>query len=102
MEDPQFDRPVAVFTGLGFPREIETVLDAYHFLTEWKAIPDVDQMGAMEVCRKALSGARTGHEARMAFQRFARNRGIVAEIACARAATSLAEEWSIRRSRPTR
>jgi hypothetical protein len=96
MANPKFDRPVAIFTGLGFPHEIESVLDAYHFLLEWKGIPDLDQRGAMEVCRKALSGARTGHDARKAFQRFARNRGIVADLGYGRAASSLAEEWLVR------
>lgn len=96
MANPKFDQPVAIFTGLGFPREIESVLDAYHFLLEWKGIPDLDQLGAAEVCRKALAGSRTGHDARKAFQWFARNRGIAADLGYGRAASSLAGEWSIR------
>jgi hypothetical protein len=95
MANPKFDQPVAIFTGLGFPHEIESVLDAYQFLLEWKGIPDLDQSGAAEVCRKALAGSRTGHDARKAFQRFARNRGIIANLGHNRAASSLAEEWFI-------
>ena len=75
----KFDHPVEVFVGLGFPREVETVVDAYAMLVEWNGIPDLDRAGAIEVCRKALKGVRTGKEARVAFQRFAHSKGILSE-----------------------
>ncbi len=79
MNITKFDRPVAVFVGLGFPSEVETVMDAYAMLLEWNGIPDLDRAGAIEVCRKALTGKRTGKEARVAFQRFAFSKGILSE-----------------------
>lgn len=98
MNDPQFDQPVPVFVGLGFPREISTVLDAYDILIEWNGIPDLDHAGAIEVCRKALSGKRNGKDARKAFEWFALNKGILAEEAYGRIADKLAHEWSIPRA----
>jgi hypothetical protein len=79
MSSTKFDRPVAVFVGLGFPSKVETVIDAYAMLVEWNGIPDLDRAGAIEVCRKALKGKRTGKDARLAFQRFALGKGILSE-----------------------
>lgn len=79
MNTIKFDRPVAVLVGLGFPSKVETVLDAYALLVEWNGIPDLDHAGAVEVCRKALKGKRTGRDARLAFQRFALAKGILSE-----------------------
>ncbi|MGN6304275.1 MAG: DUF982 domain-containing protein [Mesorhizobium sp.] len=97
MNDPKFDQPVSVFVGLGFPREVSTVLDAYDILIEWNGIPDLDHAGAIEVCRKALSGKRDGEDARKAFEGFALNKGILAEEAYDRAVDNLAHEWAIPR-----
>ncbi len=66
MNQVKFDRSVSVFIGLGFPREIANVVEAYDILIEWKGIRDLDQNGAIEVCRKALNGERTGRDARLA------------------------------------
>lgn len=79
MSAAMFDRPVAVFVGLGFPSEVEDIIDAYAMLVEWNGIPDLDRAGVIEVCRKALKGERTGKDARVAFQRFARSKGILSE-----------------------
>lgn len=79
MSIPKFDRPVAVFVGLGYPSRVETIMDAYAMLVEWNGIPDLDRAGAIEVCRKALKGQRSGKEARMAFERFAFAKGILSE-----------------------
>ena len=99
MKDLKFDRPVSIFVGLGFPREITTVLDAYDVLIEWNGIPDLDHAGAIEVCRKALSGKRSGSDARKAFEWFASNKGVLAEDAYGRIADNLAHEWSMPRAR---
>lgn len=95
MNHAKFDRPVPVFIGLGFPQEIENVLDAYNILIEWNGIPDLDRAGAIEVCRKAIRGERDGKDAREAFQRFVRGKGILAEDAHSHAASRLAREWSV-------
>ncbi|MGB3537495.1 MAG: DUF982 domain-containing protein [Mesorhizobium sp.] len=97
MNQVKFDRSVSVFIGLGFPREIANVVEAYDILIEWKGIRDLDQNGAIEVCRKALNGERTGRDARLAFQKFALNKGILSEEAYSRAAATLRQEWSIHR-----
>jgi hypothetical protein len=93
MDDVKFDLPVSIFLGLGFPRKVERVLDAYDILIEWNGIPDLDRSGAMEVCRKALNDERTGKDAREAFQRFALKKGILADEVFSRAASALAQEW---------
>jgi hypothetical protein len=93
MNNPKFDQSVPIFIGLGFPREVSTVLDAYDILIEWNGIPDLDHSGAIEVCRKALNGKRNGKDARKAFEWFALNKGILAEDAYLRASDKLAQEW---------
>ncbi|MBN9243911.1 MAG: DUF982 domain-containing protein [Mesorhizobium sp.] len=95
MKHAQFDQPVSVFIGLGFPREIETVLDAYDVLIEWSGLSDLDRSAAIDVCRKALNGEKSGKDAREAFQRFADGKGILVDDAYRRASTQLAREWSI-------
>jgi len=97
MKQVKFDQPVPVFIGLGFPREVASVIEAYDILIEWNGIRDLDQTGAIEVCRKALNGKRTGRDARKAFQQFAINKGILSEEAHSRAASTLGQEWSIHR-----
>ncbi|WP_315918541.1 DUF982 domain-containing protein [Mesorhizobium sp. SP-1A] len=94
MTDSKFAKPVSVFVGLGFPHEVTGVLDAYRLLLEWSGIPDMDRDGALETCRKALNGGRTAEEARRAFERFAHNKGILAEEAIDRAASNFAAEWA--------
>jgi len=95
MDHVQFDQPVSVFIGLGFPREIQTALDAYDVLIEWNGLPDLDRSAAIETCRKVLNGKGNGREAREAFQRFAHGRGILVEDVYSRASNQLAREWSI-------
>lgn len=97
MKQVKFDQLVPVFIGLGFPREVASVIEAYDILIEWNGIRDLDQTGAIEVCRKALNGKRTGRDARKAFQQFAINKGILSEEAYSRAASTLGQEWSIHR-----
>jgi hypothetical protein len=93
MTNLSFYKPVSVFVGLGFPREVETVLSAYDLLLGWNGISDLDHQGALTVCRKALHGERTAEEARDALERFARNRGMLSEEALDRAASNFAQEW---------
>ncbi len=97
MKQVKFDQPVPVFIGLGFPREVASVIEAYDILIEWNGIRDLDQTGAIEVCQEALNGKRTGRDARLAFQQFALNKGILSEEAYGRVAATLGQEWSIHR-----
>ncbi len=98
MNRTQFDQPVSVFIGLGFPREIQTALDAYDVLIEWNGLPDLDRSAAIEVCKKALNGEGNGRDAREAFQRFAHGRGIIVDDVYSRASNQLAREWSIQQA----
>ena len=97
MGQVKFDQPVAVFIGLGFPREVVSVIEAYDILIEWNGIRDLDQTGAIEVCRESLNGKRTGRDARLAFQQFALNKGILSEEVYSRAAATFRQEWSVHR-----
>ncbi|WP_163264715.1 DUF982 domain-containing protein [Chelativorans alearense] len=90
----KFDQPISVFLGLGFPRDVNSVLDAYDLLLEWNGIPDLDYHAAVDICSKALSGERTVQEAQEAFRRFANNRGILSERVLERTAKNVAQDWS--------
>jgi hypothetical protein len=79
MSNASFDRPVSIFVGLGFPKTVKDVFDAHATLIDWNGISDLDRAGAIEVCRKAMKGERTGKDARLAFQRFAHDKGILCE-----------------------
>jgi hypothetical protein len=90
----RFDRPVSIFVGLGFPRDVETVLDAYQVLTEWPAAsrgPAHER--ALARCRAVLAGEADAGRVRAAFETFARERGILAPEALAASARAAATGW---------
>ncbi len=89
----RFDRPVSIFVGLGFPREVETLLDAFHVLTEWTGNRGPDHVHASASCREALAGRIDVGKAREAFETFARNHGILAADALERSAALHAQQW---------
>ncbi len=60
MKQVKFDQPVPVFIGLGFPREVASVIEAYDILIEWNGIRDLDQTGAIEVCRRPSTASGPG------------------------------------------
>ncbi|WP_157020299.1 DUF982 domain-containing protein [Mesorhizobium xinjiangense] len=95
MSDHKFDQSVSVFVGLGFPREINTVFDAYDLLLEWNGIPDVDYHAALHACGRALNAGGAVRDAHEAFIRFARNRGILSEDALDRAAENVLQDWLV-------
>lgn len=89
----RFDRPVSIFVGLGFPRDVETLLDAFHVLTEWTGSRGPDHMQASASCREALARRIDVSKAREDFEAFARNHGILAADALARSAALHAQQW---------
>jgi len=90
----RFDRSVSIFVGLGFPREVETVLDAYQVLMDWPATSrSADHELALEICRAALAGETDAEAAREAFEAFARERDILAADALAASARRFARDW---------
>jgi hypothetical protein len=89
----KFDRSVAVFVGLGFPREIESVLDAFQLLNEWTGSGGPVHYLALDTCRAALVGKDTVDSARQALVAFALDRNILAPDALVATADKFAQEW---------
>ena len=73
-----FEKPVRVWVGLGFPRQINTVFDAYQFLLDWCG-NSPEQKAAMRACKAALAGDVDSETARGVFVAFARKKDILVE-----------------------
>jgi hypothetical protein len=71
-----FDKPVRVWVGLGCPRQINTVVDAYQFLLEWCG-NSPEQKAAIRACKAALVGDVDAETARGVFVAFARKKDIL-------------------------
>ena len=93
MTAKSFIRPVPVFVGLGFPYEVSSVLEAYQFLEEWTGSRSPIYAATLAVCHSALVGDKDIESARVAFEAFARARGILAPDAIELAAARAADEW---------
>lgn len=93
MHAKRFSRPVPVFVGLGFPREIGSVMDACQFLDEWTGSRSPAHAATASVCHAALFGEQEVEAARLAFEAFAGSRGILAPGAIELAAARAAKEW---------
>lgn len=93
MNTSKFDRSVAVFVGLGFPREIESVLDAFQLLNEWTGSRGPVHQIALNTCRAALMGTENVDGARQSLVEFALDRNILAPDALAATAARFAQEW---------
>ena len=73
MEHNQFQHPVRVFVGLGFPIDIQSVKDAFVLLDEWPPSKRNAAHGiALNACRAALAGEVDAETARSTFVAFAR------------------------------
>jgi hypothetical protein len=75
-----FMKPVLVWVGLGFPRQLNTVADAYQFLMEWCG-NSPEQKAALRACKAALAGDVDTETARGVFNAFARKKDILLEDA---------------------
>ena len=73
-----FLKLVLVWVGLGFPRQLNTVADAYQFASEWGG-NSPEQRAAMRACRAALAGDIDVETARGVFTAFARKKDILVE-----------------------
>ncbi|MGI6853890.1 DUF982 domain-containing protein [Mesorhizobium sp. 1B3] len=73
-----FEKPVRVWVGLGFPRQMNTVVDAYQFLLDWCG-NSPEQKAAMRACKAALAGDIDAGTARGVFVAFARRKNILVE-----------------------
>jgi hypothetical protein len=73
-----FEKPVRVWVGLGFPRQINTVVDAYQFVLDWCG-NSPEQKAAQRACRAALAGEIDAETARGVLMAFARKKAILIE-----------------------
>ncbi|MDX8523652.1 DUF982 domain-containing protein [Mesorhizobium sp. MSK_1335] len=73
-----FDKPVRVWVGLGFPRQLNTVVDAYQFAVDWCG-NSPEQKAAIRACKAALVGDVDAETARGVFVAFARRKDILVE-----------------------
>ena len=73
-----FEKPVHVWVGLGFPRQLNTVVDAYQFASEWGG-NSPEQRAAIRACKAALAGEVEPETARGVFAAFARSKDILVE-----------------------
>ncbi|MBZ9748368.1 DUF982 domain-containing protein [Mesorhizobium sp. CO1-1-7] len=92
MTPKRFTRPVQVIVGLGFAHEVSSVMDAYQLLDEWVGFRSPTHAATLALFRSALADDEDAETARLAFEAFARSRGILAaeEIVSSGGA---AEEW---------
>lgn len=72
-----FERPLRVLVGLGFPRQLNTVVDALQFAQEWCG-NSPEQRAAIRACKAALVGDIDPETARGVFVAFARKKDILA------------------------
>jgi hypothetical protein len=73
-----FEKPVCVWVGLGFPRQLNTVVDAYQFVLDWCG-NSPEQKAAIRACKAALTGDIEPETARGVFVAFARKKDILVE-----------------------
>lgn len=68
-----FGKPLHVFVGLGFPRRLNTVVDAYQFLMDWNG-NSPERKAAIRACKAALCGEVDAETARGVFAASRRRR----------------------------
>jgi hypothetical protein len=73
-----FETPVRVWVGLGFPRQLDTVVDAYQFVSEWSG-DGPEQRAAISACKAALTGDVDAETARGVLVDFARKKDLLVE-----------------------
>jgi Protein of unknown function (DUF982)/ROS/MUCR transcriptional regulator protein len=76
MQSAVFNYPVIILVGMGYPREIRSVFEAYQFLTDW-AGNSPEQRAALRACRAALVGDIDPETARGIFVAFAEKKDLL-------------------------
>ena len=75
-----FEGPITVLVGLGFPRQITSLLDAIRYLDEQSSfLRDEAFHATYGACRDALNGDIASEEARDIFCALLRRRGTLLE-----------------------
>lgn len=74
----QFERPVTILVGLGFPRQVDNAVEACSLLQDMAATYHGPSQGAaVKACRAAMAGEIDAETARGVFEAFARSKGIL-------------------------
>ena len=73
-----FEKPVRVLVGLGIPRQLNTVVDAYQFVMDWCG-NSPEQKATIRACKAALAGEVDAETVRGVFVAFARQKDILLE-----------------------
>ena len=79
MEHNIFEHPVTIIVGLGLPREVNTVLEAYAILNEWPPSKrNAAHAVALNACKAALTSEIEAETARGMFFAFAQRNDLLA------------------------
>lgn len=89
-----FEKPVRVWVGLGFPRQLNSVVDAYQFVTDWCG-NSPEQRAAIRACKAALAGEVDAETARCILMQFARKKDILVEDEAAPKAASSGQQLHV-------
>lgn len=73
-----FEQPIRVWVGLGFPRQLNSVVDAYQFANEYCG-NSPEQRAAIRACKAALTGEIEPETARGIFVAFAKKKGLMVD-----------------------
>lgn len=73
-----FEKPVCVWVGLGFPRQLNSVVDAYQFAMDYCG-NSPEQRAAIRACKAALTGEVDAETARSIFVAFAKKKGLMVD-----------------------
>jgi len=80
----QFQRPVVILTGLGFPTAVSSVMEAYMFLADWSSSKrDACHRLVVKASLAALNGDIEAETARGLFASWAEKNDILAPDAAA-------------------
>lgn len=79
MKPDMFEKPVTILTGLGFPTQVRSALQAYRLLCDWPAASrDRAHTVALNACHAALNGFVEAETARSLFVAFAERQDVLA------------------------
>jgi hypothetical protein len=75
-----FERPVTLFVGLGFPRQLASASEAFELLCEMpEHMRGASHAAALKACRAAIVGEIEAETARGILEAYALSRGILVE-----------------------
>jgi hypothetical protein len=77
MQSAVFEHPVTILVGMGYPRTIRSVFEAYQFLRDWSG-NSPEQRAALRACTAALVGDIDPETARGVFVAFAEKKDLLA------------------------